>query len=209
MKGGLNMVLVVALVALLAAYVALDADPNVPNWEFLPNMVRSVAADTFAPSPLLPGGQTLQAPPAGTIPRGLPPLPYAATPEDATRAGLDLTNPYSMDDASALARGAAVFGNHCAVCHGAGGLGDGPVTLRGVPPPPSFMAENALKLRDGQMFHIVTFGQKNMSSYASQVSREDRWKAILNIRLLQRRAAAQAAAATPPPPLPPASAPRP
>ncbi len=209
MRGSLNLVLVALFVALVGIYASLDADPTVPNWEFIPNMVRSVPADAFAPSPLLRGGQTLQAPPPGTIPRGLPPLPYAATPEDATRAGVELTNPYSMDDAGALARGAAVFANHCVVCHGAGGLGDGPVTLRGVPPPPSYFTEDALKLRDGQLFHIVTFGQKNMASYASQVSREDRWKAILHIRLLQRRAAqaaAEAAAlATPPPP----SAPQP
>lgn len=203
MRGGVNLLLAVALVAVVSAYVGLDTDPTVPNWEFLPNMVRSVAADSFAPMPLLPGGQTLQPPPAGTIPRGLPPLHYVATPEDAVRAGVELTNPYAADDAAALARGAVVFGNNCAVCHGGGGLGDGPVTLRGVPPPPSFFAANALQLKDGQMFHIVTYGQKNMASYASQVSREDRWKAILHIRLLQRRAAAQAAAQAAAPPTPP------
>ncbi len=217
MRGGVNLLLAVVLVAIVGAYVGLGADPTVPNWEFLPNMVRSVAADTFAPMPLLPGGQTLQPPPPGTIPRGLLPLHYAATPEDAVRAASELTNPYAADDAVALARGAVVFGSNCAVCHGGGGQGDGPVTLRGVPPPPSFFADNALKLKDGQMFHIVTYGQKNMASYASQVPREDRWKAILHIRGLQRKAAAQAAtqaaaqaaqAAKPTPPPEPAPPPR-
>lgn len=207
MRGGVNLALAIVLVVIVSAYVGIDADPAVPNWEFLPNMVRSVAADTFAPTPLLAGGQTLQAPPAGTIPRGLPPLHYAATPEDAVRAGEELVNPYATDDAEALIRGGVVFGNYCAVCHG-GGLGDGPVTLRGVAPPPSFFAENALKLKDGQMFHILTYGQKNMPSYAAQVSREDRWKAILHVRSLQRRAAAQAAAqAAQPPSAPPAPVP--
>lgn len=203
MKGGVNLALAIGFAAIVSAYVSIDADPTVPNWEFLPNMVRSVPADSFAPAPLLAGGQTLQPPPPGTIPRGLPTLHYAATPEDALRAGVELANPFTVDDAEALTRGGAVFSNFCAVCHGGGGLGDGPVTLRGVAPPPSFMAENALKLRDGQMFHILTYGQKNMPSYAGQVSREDRWKAILHVRLLQRRAAAQAAAQAPPPPAPP------
>jgi mono/diheme cytochrome c family protein len=36
------------------------------------------------------------------------------------------------------------------------------------------------------MFHILTYGQKNMPSYASQVSEDDRWKAILYVRSLQR-----------------------
>ncbi len=195
MRGGVNLVLAVVLAVIVGAYLGLDANPAVPNWEFLPNMVRSVPADSFAPTPLLSGGQTLQPPPPGTIPRGLLPLHYAATPEDAVRAGTELTNPYPADDAAALARGAVVYSNHCAVCHGGQGLGDGLVTLRGVAPPPSYFAENALKLTDGQMFHILTYGQKNMASYASQVPREDRWKVILHIRSLQRKAAAQAAQA--------------
>ncbi len=205
MQSRLNLGLVVVVVALVGAYVALDADPKVPNWEFLPNMVRSVPADAYAVSPVLPGGHVLQPPPPGTIPRGLPPLPYTAAPEDALRAGRELTNPYTAEDAAVLARGATVYANHCVVCHGATGLGDGPVTLRGVPPPPSYAAENALGLSDGQMFHILTYGQKNMASYAAQVSREDRWKVILHVRLLQQRAAEQAAAlpaapeASPPP----------
>lgn len=207
MRSKLNLVLAVVLGALMSAYAGLDADPNVPNWEFLPNMVRSVPADAFAPSEQLPGGQVLQLPPAGSIPRGLPPLPYTAAPEDAVRAGAELTNPYAADDPAALARGGTVYANQCAVCHGPAGLGDGPVTLRGVPPPPSYAAETALKLTDGQMFHILTYGQKNMASYAAQVSREDRWKVILHVRLLQQRAAAQAAApAAPAPATPPASA---
>ena len=194
MRPGINLLLALVLAAVVSAFVSLDTDPTVPNWEFLPEMARSVPADAFAPTTLLAGGQTLQPPPRGTIPRDLLPLHYTASPEDAARAGDELINPIAADDADALARGAVVFGNFCAVCHGGSGLGDGPVTLRGVAPPPSLAAENALKLKDGQMFHILTYGQKNMASYASQVSREDRWKAILHIRLLQRRAAAQAAA---------------
>ena len=195
MRAGINMLLGLVLVATVSAHLGLIVDPTLPNREFLPNMVRSVPADAFAPSDVLPGGQTLQAPPAGTIQRGLLPLHYAATPEDAIRAGVELTNPFGADDQKALSRGTAVFGNFCAACHGPGGLGDGLVTRRGVPPPPSMLDDNARKIADGQMFHITTYGQKNMPSYASQVSREDRWKAILYVRLLQRQASARAAAA--------------
>lgn len=173
MRSGVNQLLAMVLATVVGAFVSLDTKPTVPNWEFLPDMARSVPADAFAPTTLLARGQTLQPPPPGTIPRGLMPLHYTTSPEDAARAGEELTNPFSSDDAEAAARGAVVFGNFCAVCHGGAGLGDGPVTLRGVAPPPSFAAENALKLKDGQMFHILTYGQKNMASYASQVSRED------------------------------------
>jgi len=59
------------------------------------------------------------------------------------------------------------------------------------------------------MFHLLSFGQGNMASYAAQISREDRWKVILYVRELQaqeaRKAEQQAttsasAAASPPPP---------
>lgn len=35
------------------------------------------------------------------------------------------------------------------------------------------------------MFHVLTYGQANMPSYASQVDREDRWRVIEYVRQLQ------------------------
>ncbi|MBI3484584.1 MAG: cytochrome c, partial [Acidobacteria bacterium] len=66
-------------------------------------------------------------------------------------------------------------------------------------------------IKDGQIFHIVTYGQKNMASYATQVSRDDRWKVILYVRSLQKQAAESAKQAAAAPPAPPSSvqAPRP
>ena len=34
-------------------------------------------------------------------------------------------------------------------------------------------------MSDDQIFHIITNGTRQMPSYSSQVSRDDRWKAIL------------------------------
>ena len=39
---------------------------------------------------------------------------------------------------------------------------------------------------DGNIYHVITNGQNVMPSYASQVSREDRWAIIHYIRVLQR-----------------------
>ena len=91
-------------------------------------------------------------------------------------------------DPAADARGGEVFNTFCSVCHGAGGHGDGNVVKRGVPPPPSLLLEHATQMADGQMYHVVTLGQGNMASYASQVVREDRWLAIRHIRKLQEAA---------------------
>ena len=45
-----------------------------------------------------------------------------------------------------------------------------------------------MKMKDGQLFHVLTYGQNNMPSYASQLSREDRWNAILYVRTMQAAA---------------------
>ena len=79
----------------------------------------------------------------------------------------------------------ALYQQHCAVCHGPSGLGDGPVTRLGVPPPPSLLSERSRAMPDGRLFHIITYGVGNMPPYAGQVDRLDRWKAVLHIRSLQ------------------------
>ncbi len=195
----LNIVLAGLVLAAVGMRWAIPGDPTQRNYRVLPNMADSVAAEAQAPSAVLPGGMTMQPPPEGSIARDHLPLHYTATPEDAARAGAELRNPFAPEPQH-LARGAAVYAAFCQVCHGGGGLGDGPVTRRGVPPPPSLLGENALNVPDGRMFHILTFGQNNMASYAAQIVREDRWKVILHVRALQAsaRSATQPAPASQP-----------
>ena len=190
-----NLALALALLACLAVIVASQPDVTRPNYEYLPEMAHSPAYSAFAANPNFADGKTLRSPVPGTIPRGELPLPYQPTPPDALRAGEELANPFPPSDIAATDRGYAVFTNFCAPCHGVSGLGNGPVTTRGFPPPPSLFAENAVKMRDGQMFHVLSFGQGNMASYAAQVAREDRWKVILYVRELQAQEARKAALA--------------
>jgi mono/diheme cytochrome c family protein len=161
-----------------------------PNREFLPEMVHAVPYESFGTHPDLPNQMVLQAPIEGTIARGQKPMHYQATPKDAERAGEKLVNPFSLKDGRRATRGAQVFANYCQMCHGPAGKGDGPVSQRGVPPPPSLLAEKALKMKDGQMFHIVTYGQGDgpgrMAAYAGQVPPDDRWAVILHLRKLQK-----------------------
>lgn len=167
---------------------ALRPDPATPNVEFLPEMVRGARYNAYSAHPDLANGTTLQPPVPGTIARGQMPLHYAAAPEDAIRAGSELTNPVSENE-EVLQRGEFVYRNFCQTCHGSGGSGNGPVPMRGFPAPPSLLAERALRMRDGQIFHIVSYGQGNMASYASQLSHEDRWKVVAFIRQLQKQGA--------------------
>lgn len=185
-----NVLLLLAFVGSLALNWTLGRDMSQPNSDFLPGMAESVPYGAFAPNPNFPDGKTLREPAPGTIPQGHLPLHYGPTPEDAVRAGQELHNPFRAEDAAVRERGAQVFANYCQVCHGPQGLGNGPVTQRGVPPPPSFLTGKSKDMKDGHLFHILTYGQGNMPSYASQLSREDRWRAIVHVRSLQQAAPA-------------------
>lgn len=193
----LNTLLLIAFVLTVALNWLGPPDTGQRNFEYFPNMAHSVRYNAFAPNPNFPDGKTLQQPVPGTIPRGYHPLHYAPTKEDALRAGEELRNPFQAADARALERGAFVFASFCQACHGAGGRGDGPVSLRGFPAPPSLLADKARNLKEGQIFHILSYGQGNMPSYAAQVSQQDRWKLILYLRKLQQEAE-QAQPQTPP-----------
>jgi mono/diheme cytochrome c family protein len=190
--GRINLALGAALAASLALNWATVPNPAIQGLEFAPQMAHAPRSNAFAPNPAFADGRTLQRPEPGTIPRGLPPLHYTASAADAERAGVELHNPFASTDSAALARGATVFATFCQPCHGTGGRGDGLVAQRGFPPPPSLLADHAVAMPDGRMFHVLTYGQNNMASYASQISRADRWKAILHVRELQRAIAAPA-----------------
>ena len=188
----LNVGLAVVLLASLGVNWAVRWDSALPNRDFFPDMVRTVRYNAFAPNPNFADGRTLQRPEPGTIPRDNSPLHYQATPQDAARAGNELRSPIAPGDAGALTRGTLLFATFCQPCHGRAGRGDGAVVSRGFPAPPPLSADHAANLKDGQIFHILTYGQGNMASYASQLSRDDRWKVILFVRSLQRRAGAVA-----------------
>lgn len=179
----LNLVLLLVLVTLVAANLAVDRDPARPARDYFPEMVYSRAAESYAADASFADDATLQMPPAGTIARGVVPVRYEATPADALRAGVELTAP--PVDAAGLERGRAVFQTFCTPCHGAAGAGDGAVVARGFPPPPSLLASHARDMRDGQIFHVLTYGQQNMPSYASQIDAADRWRAVAYVRQLQ------------------------
>ena len=184
----LNWALLVVVIGVLALNWGLQSDPTQRNFDVLPGMVTPVAYESFTANPVLAGGMTMQIPPAGTIPRQGVPLHFEATPEDAQRAGLELENPFTGDDAGAVARGEFVFNTYCKTCHGASGVGDGPVASRGFPTPASLLAPNARNIADGKIFHVVTYGQGNMPGHASQIEPEDRWKVTLWVRHMQQEA---------------------
>lgn len=188
-RAWLNICLLLAWGAVYAtSRIVPPRDVTRPNYNFTPEsqMADKVAFDSFTPNANFPDGLTFRSPPPGTIARGQRPLHYEPTPVDAVRAGEELKNPFSETDPRRLARGSTVYSNFCQVCHGPTGFGNTPVTQRGFPQPLSLTGERAMAMKDGQMFHVITFGQGNMPAHAAQLLREDRWSVILHVRLLQR-----------------------
>lgn len=196
MTAKLNWALAAVFVLSMIANFAVRPDPGAPNIEVLPDMAHSPAYASFSPNPVLPDGKTMQPPVPGTLPRGFVPLHYQAGEQEALRAAAELKNP--LDPQRAKERGAVVYQNFCAPCHGGSLRGDGAVALHGFPAPPNLRGEKSMKLAEGQMFHILTFGQKKMPSYASQLTVNDRWSVIAYVKSLQNEAAMPAPVPEPP-----------
>ncbi len=161
----------------------ISRDTNVRNREWPTQMQYSPAYLSQTTNPVLPHGMTQQPAVTGTIPRGFQPFHYRPEPAEAERAGRELKNPFAPTEEN-LARGQYVYANQCAVCHGAGGAGDGPIIPK-YPNPPAFHTDKSKALPDGNLFHVITLGRNNMPPHAAQVSADDRWKVILYIRKMQ------------------------
>jgi mono/diheme cytochrome c family protein len=95
-----------------------------------------------------------------------------------------LSNPYFPTKEN-LELGQRKFLTYCSPCHG--NYGDGDSRLAGqFPNPPTLHSDRARNFEEGMIYHIITNGQNVMPSYASQVTREERWAIVNYIRVLQR-----------------------
>jgi len=181
-------VLFVTTAGALVALARSSNDTGHRGIEYMPDMTYSVPYNSFAPNPVTRDGKTLQSPPAGTVPRGFQPFRYAATPEEALRAGRELRNPLPSSP-QALAQGRALYETFCLVCHGGQGQGDGPLVPR-IANPPAYTSERVRAMAPGQIFHVISRGSGRMPSYAAQIPYEQRWPLVLYVGALRERGAA-------------------
>ncbi len=125
-KGGATMALLaMGCAAALLATGCDGGDPRQTNLEYLPEMIDSLPYDSFAPNPNTRDGKTLMAPPRGAIPRGFAPLHYGPGPEEAARAGRELTSPLP-DAPEHVARGKVLFKRFCTRATARPGQGTAP-----------------------------------------------------------------------------------
>jgi mono/diheme cytochrome c family protein len=99
-------------------------------------------------------------------------------------------NPVAAD-AGSLERGAAIYATSCAVCHGDGGMGDGPGALN-LDPPVSPIAHTSQMLSDAYLFWRISEGGQGdplksaMPTWKDTLDEQARWDVINYVQALGR-----------------------
>jgi len=88
--------------------------------------------------------------------------------------------------ADSLQRGQVLFDIHCALCHGKGGKGDGPLSVYFSPPPLDLTSPAARTLSDQRIFVVVTQGFGLMPQLRENLAVDERWDVINYVRSLER-----------------------
>jgi mono/diheme cytochrome c family protein len=128
-------------------------------------------------------------PPAGTIKRGEL-FPYTlAHDSNGYKMSAEVKNPVPELTGKELEEAGRLFNINCAVCHGATGVANGPLSGR-IGAIANLTLPQYVSMTDGTMFYSITYGKNNMGSYASQLDRKQRWSIIHYIRTLQPKTAA-------------------
>lgn len=197
-----NIKKVFVLLFTAATLASCSNDPEKPGRTYMPDMQYSQAYETYSENPNFEDSTSARPPVDGTISRGTLPAKYSATPadesyhvsymykryfkdtnEDYIRAGEELKNPFKPSK-ELLAEAKLVYNTNCKVCHGDKGAGDGSIVESGAYPPVPNYRERLPLLKEGQMFHSITYGKNLMGSYSSQITVDETWKVILYIQQL-------------------------
>ncbi len=88
--------------------------------------------------------------------------------------------------ALSIANGLQLYHQHCAICHGEEGYGDGPAAARLRPRPADLTAKHTADHTAGDIFWWLTRGMKGtaMPGFQDQLSDEERWDVINVVRIL-------------------------
>lgn len=197
------------IIASLTAVVALTACSDVkrtPGTIYMPDMAYSRAYESYADhSNLAEKGINYNSRPVvGTISREED-MPFHIPmdkPGDTTNytASKAVPNPYDTLSKTDMDEAERLYLINCGICHGDKLNGNGPLYKDGAGP---YAAKPAALVGDakyeampaGQMFYSVAYGKNLMGSYASQLSRKQRWQVIAYIKAKQQASKAKAAPA--------------
>lgn len=196
--------IIATLVLSMAAVFIGCKDKRDPGRVYMPDMAYSRAYETYAirdssvftMDPNDRGHKIFynNLSPAGTIKRGeLFPFNVPNDSNGLINLSAQVKNPLEPMNGKELEEAGRLFNINCAICHGAKGEANGPLApkIGGVK---SIIAASP-GFSDGRIFFVMTYGQNNMGSYASQLSKEQRWRIVQYIRTLEPKAAGAETAA--------------
>ncbi len=184
-------------VAVIAILILISSckDNRHPGSIYMPDMAYSRAFETYSELDSLKftndvhnkGGNKIffnEMPPPGTIKRGEL-FPYTL-PNDSNgyKMSAAVVNPIDFMTGAQMSEAGRLYNINCGVCHGEKGQANGPLSAK-VGAIANLTLDLYKAMSDGTMFHSVTYGKGNMGSYASQLSREQRWMVIKYVRTLQ------------------------
>jgi mono/diheme cytochrome c family protein len=113
-------------------------------------------------------------------PEGTVPVKGKIGPLTTKEEAVFIRNPMRPTDES-LARGKAVFGIYCALCHGEKGRGNGKLGKKYMSPS-DLTSDYVQKLPDGEVYFIITYGglaeDDEMPGQGDAIEPEDRWHLI-------------------------------
>ena len=190
-----------SLFAVLIASAVLTSceDPQSPGVEYMPDMYRSPAVEAYVDYGEVrdtirdPYNLTISArkPVAGTVPTTgdvMNDMPYLIpnTQDGYQLSGEVLKSPFPQNE-QYIEMGKGIYTNFCVQCHGAEGLGNGPVVVNGGHPAPQAYNGPLSELPEGKMFHTLTYGKGAMGSHASQLTKAERWKVVAYVKYLQKQ----------------------
>lgn len=166
-----------AIIVSIGTYLMLNKLMYIVPFNWMMEQDKIVAQNS---SDFFDDGRGMRLPVEGTVAKGFIPYPFMGevAPEEV------LSNPY-LPTKENIELGQRKYLTYCSPCHG--NFGDGDSRLKGqFPFPPTLHSNRARDFSDGMIYHIMTNGQNIMPSYASQVTREERWAIVNYIRVLQR-----------------------
>jgi mono/diheme cytochrome c family protein len=150
----------------------------------VPNMDEQEKYKAQSKSEFFADGATMRPPVEGTVARGQLREDIAYyTGKNAEGEYTDNPKEITME---LMSHGRERYDIYCAPCHSKVGDGRGIMIQHEYLPPPSFSEERILKMKDGNLFEIISNGVRNMPSYAHQINVDDRWAIIAYLRALQK-----------------------
>ena len=158
-----------------------------PGKTYMPDMAYSRAYEAYTANDLAKQDiNYIPYPVEGTIRRGdLFPYPL---PNDSNGYKMSATikDPLPPLDEAQMKEAQRLFNINCAICHGAEMNAQGPLGTGGkVPAIANLTLAQYVAMPEGTMFHSVTYGKGNMGSYASQLTRRQRWMVVQYVKAHQ------------------------